>query len=246
MNRRQIVSLLGAAAAHGPRLRPWRKLCADSPGRPRRVGLMVATAENDPEGKLRVETFTRSLGEAGWVDGRDVDHRCRVVPRQLPGGADRGQGPRRSRRRGARRERHAGHGCRAGTGCDGLEHTDRFRRRQQSGRRGVRAEPVAAGRQHHRLQHVRAGDRRQVAPAPQGGGARHAKREHAARPEVHWLQLPAGRPSSDIAPTLGIVPHAAYASSLARSRAPSRLSPSSLRPASSSVQARSIPSIASV
>jgi putative ABC transport system substrate-binding protein len=33
---------------------------------------MVATGENDPEGKLRVETFVRALGEAGWVDGRDV------------------------------------------------------------------------------------------------------------------------------------------------------------------------------
>jgi putative ABC transport system substrate-binding protein len=33
---------------------------------------MVATGENDPEGKLRVEVFSRSLGESGWVDGRDV------------------------------------------------------------------------------------------------------------------------------------------------------------------------------
>jgi putative ABC transport system substrate-binding protein len=33
---------------------------------------MVATGENDPEGRLRVETFIRALGEAGWVDGRDV------------------------------------------------------------------------------------------------------------------------------------------------------------------------------
>jgi putative ABC transport system substrate-binding protein len=34
---------------------------------------MIATAENDAEGKLRAETFTRALGEAGWVDGRNVD-----------------------------------------------------------------------------------------------------------------------------------------------------------------------------
>jgi putative ABC transport system substrate-binding protein len=33
---------------------------------------MVATGENDPEGRLRVETFIRALSEAGWVDGRDV------------------------------------------------------------------------------------------------------------------------------------------------------------------------------
>ena len=73
MNRRQIVSLLGAAAVMGPALTgAGAALAQTSSGRPRRVGLMVATAENDPEGKLRVETFTRSLGEAGWVDLRDV------------------------------------------------------------------------------------------------------------------------------------------------------------------------------
>src|SRR5688572_8442179 len=72
MNRRQIVSLLGAAAVGPALMARGAALAQTSPGRPRRVGLMVATAENDPEGKLRVETFTRSLGEAGWVDLRDV------------------------------------------------------------------------------------------------------------------------------------------------------------------------------
>ncbi len=68
MNRRQIVSLLGAAALMGPAA----AMAQTSPGRPRRVGLMVATGENDAEGKLRVEAFNRSLGEAGWADGRDL------------------------------------------------------------------------------------------------------------------------------------------------------------------------------
>lgn len=72
MNRRQIVSLLGAAAVGPALMGAGAALAQTSPGRPRRVGLMVATAENDPEGKLRVETFSRSLGEAGWVDLRDV------------------------------------------------------------------------------------------------------------------------------------------------------------------------------
>ena len=72
MNRRQIVSLLGAAAVGPALMGRGAALAQTSPGRPRRVGLMVATAENDPEGKLRVETFSRSLGEAGWVDLRDV------------------------------------------------------------------------------------------------------------------------------------------------------------------------------
>jgi putative ABC transport system substrate-binding protein len=33
---------------------------------------MIATGEKDEEGKLRVGAFISSLGEAGWVDGRDV------------------------------------------------------------------------------------------------------------------------------------------------------------------------------
>jgi len=67
MNRREIIALLGAAVAVGP-----TAALAQSAGSPRRVGLMIATGENDAEGKLRVETFIKALGEAGWVDGRDV------------------------------------------------------------------------------------------------------------------------------------------------------------------------------
>jgi putative ABC transport system substrate-binding protein len=66
MNRREMISLLGAAAAA-----PASAL-AQASGAPRRVGLMIATGEKDEEGKLRVGAFISSLGEAGWVDGRDV------------------------------------------------------------------------------------------------------------------------------------------------------------------------------
>src|SRR5262249_276929 len=51
---------------------PADALAQTASGQPRRIGLMIATGENDPEGRLRVETFVRALGEAGWVDGRDV------------------------------------------------------------------------------------------------------------------------------------------------------------------------------
>jgi putative tryptophan/tyrosine transport system substrate-binding protein len=68
MNRRQIVSLIGTTL-----LSPAAALAQTSTSRRRRVGLMVATAENDAEGKLRAETFSRALAEAGWVDGRNVD-----------------------------------------------------------------------------------------------------------------------------------------------------------------------------
>jgi ABC-type uncharacterized transport system substrate-binding protein len=67
MNRREIVALLGGVFALGP----TAALAQTSSSAPR-VGLMVATGENDAEGRLRTEAFIRSLGDSGWVDGRDV------------------------------------------------------------------------------------------------------------------------------------------------------------------------------
>ena len=68
MNRRQLVSSLGVVAIMGPRI----VLAQPSPGRPRRIGLMMAISENDPEGLHRVETFRQSLKEAGWAEGRNI------------------------------------------------------------------------------------------------------------------------------------------------------------------------------
>lgn len=68
MNRREIISLLGGAIVLGPAA----AALAQAPSSLRRVGLMVATGENDAEGSLRMEAFVRSLREAGWADGRDV------------------------------------------------------------------------------------------------------------------------------------------------------------------------------
>ena len=56
MNRRQIVSLVGVAAIVGP----TAALAQISADRRRRVGLMVATGENDAEGTLRAEAFSRA------------------------------------------------------------------------------------------------------------------------------------------------------------------------------------------
>jgi putative tryptophan/tyrosine transport system substrate-binding protein len=68
MDRRQLISLLGAAVISSPGF----VLAQTSSNQPRRVGLMVAVAEKDPEGLHRVSSFRRSLEEAGWVDGRNV------------------------------------------------------------------------------------------------------------------------------------------------------------------------------
>lgn len=68
MNRREIIALLSAVAAIGPAA----ALAQTSSTTPRRVGLMIATGENDAEGRLRVGALTHSLADAGWTDGRDV------------------------------------------------------------------------------------------------------------------------------------------------------------------------------
>ena len=65
LNRRQLVASVGAAALVGS-----RGALAQTPAK--RIGLMIAVGENDPEGVRRVDAFRASLGEAGWVDGRNV------------------------------------------------------------------------------------------------------------------------------------------------------------------------------
>jgi putative ABC transport system substrate-binding protein len=66
VHRRQLVAILGAMTlATSGRAR--------APGdRMRTVGVMMAVAENDPEGKARLDTFRRGLAEAGWVDERNT------------------------------------------------------------------------------------------------------------------------------------------------------------------------------
>jgi len=68
LNRRQLVASVGAAALVGGR----GALAQTRSGPQKRVGLMMAIAENDPEGRNRVDSFRASLAEAGWTDGRNV------------------------------------------------------------------------------------------------------------------------------------------------------------------------------
>jgi len=68
LNRRQLVASVGAVALVGGR----GALAQTRSGPQKRVGLMMAIAENDPEGRNRVDSFRASLAEAGWTDGRNV------------------------------------------------------------------------------------------------------------------------------------------------------------------------------
>ena len=66
MRRREFITLLGGAAAWPLAAR------AQQPDRVRRVGVLQAINESDPEGQLRKVPFIRGLKEFGWTEGANV------------------------------------------------------------------------------------------------------------------------------------------------------------------------------
>ena len=66
IRRREFITLLGGAAA-------WPLAARAQQGdRVRRLGVLLANDENDPEGKRRYSAFTQALAGLGWADGRNV------------------------------------------------------------------------------------------------------------------------------------------------------------------------------
>jgi putative ABC transport system substrate-binding protein len=66
MQRREFISVLGGAAA-------WPLAAHGQQGaRVRRIGVLMPTDENDPEGERRYSAFTQALADLGWIDGRNV------------------------------------------------------------------------------------------------------------------------------------------------------------------------------
>ena len=64
MTRRAFISLLGGAAA-------W-PLAARAQQPMRRIGLLMATAENDPETQHRLAALRDGLQKLGWTEGRNL------------------------------------------------------------------------------------------------------------------------------------------------------------------------------
>ena len=76
IRRRDFITLLGGAVA-------WPLAARAQQGnRVRRIGVLMAYDENDPEGKAYVSAFIQALADLGWTVGRNV----RMDPRW--GGAD--------------------------------------------------------------------------------------------------------------------------------------------------------------
>jgi len=80
MRRRDVLKVLGGAAAGWP-----LKARAQQSEPVRRIGVLMHTAADDPEGKVRFAAFLQGLQEIGWAVGRNV----RVDTRWAAADADR-------------------------------------------------------------------------------------------------------------------------------------------------------------
>jgi putative ABC transport system substrate-binding protein len=70
MRRREFITLAGGAAL-SPVLGP-RTARGQQPGQVRRIGVLMAIAENDSEGQARVAAFREGLAKLGWEEGRNI------------------------------------------------------------------------------------------------------------------------------------------------------------------------------
>src|SRR6516165_9275907 len=66
IRRREFTTLLGGAAAWPLAAR------AQQSERMRRIGVLMAYDESDPEAKRWLSAFMQGLAELGWTDGRNL------------------------------------------------------------------------------------------------------------------------------------------------------------------------------
>src|SRR5262249_58754310 len=78
MKRRTFITLVGGVAAAWP-----LAARAQEPDRVRRIGVLTAFAEDDPEIRARLAAFRQGLEKRGWSEARNV----RIDYRFAPAGA---------------------------------------------------------------------------------------------------------------------------------------------------------------
>src|SRR5215208_7374214 len=66
MRRREFIAAISATIACPPHSH------AQKPGSVRRVGVLMAFNENDPDGKAQLSGFVQELAELGWLVGRNL------------------------------------------------------------------------------------------------------------------------------------------------------------------------------
>jgi putative ABC transport system substrate-binding protein len=65
--RREFISLLGSATIAWP-----ATSFAQSPERTRRIGVLMAYAEDDPNGQIQIDAFRERLRTLGWSEGGNI------------------------------------------------------------------------------------------------------------------------------------------------------------------------------
>jgi putative ABC transport system substrate-binding protein len=65
IGRREFIALLGGAAA-------WPFAARAQPERMRRIGVLMAHAESDPEGQIFAAVFRETLQKLGWAEGHNI------------------------------------------------------------------------------------------------------------------------------------------------------------------------------
>jgi putative ABC transport system substrate-binding protein len=66
MRRRQFIAGLGSVGVWPVAAR------AQQPDRMRRIGVLTSINEDDPEGQVQMDLFTRALQDLGWTEGRNL------------------------------------------------------------------------------------------------------------------------------------------------------------------------------
>jgi putative tryptophan/tyrosine transport system substrate-binding protein len=67
VKRREFITLLGGAAATWP-----LAARAQQPSKMRRIGVLMTTSADDPEGQSRIAAFHQGLQQRGWTVGGNV------------------------------------------------------------------------------------------------------------------------------------------------------------------------------
>jgi hypothetical protein len=87
VRRREFITLLGGAIA-------WPLTAgAQQPERMRRIGVLMSTRADDPEGQARIAAFLGGLQQLGWTDGRNVEINTRWATGDAEGRILKGEKP---------------------------------------------------------------------------------------------------------------------------------------------------------